>query len=133
MKGALAPVLEKERERARLFVLDQARPARIGLVKVLRDRPAVGYGAPLVHDHRHRGRPGECDRIPLGEAPGNRLDREPLVRERHSDAPTVGGEAPVVSRRREVVQLDGHEWLRSGFCHAQDKSSRTRSRSMVIA
>src|SRR5439155_20556760 len=42
------------------------------------------------------------------EAPRQRLECEPLVLERHLRAPAVGREAPVVLRRRQVVELDGH-------------------------
>jgi hypothetical protein len=76
----------------------------IALIKVLRDAPAVRDDVVAVHEHRDRRTVREGDPLLVREAPRHFFAWQPLVPERHLDAPAVRAETHALVGAGQVVQ-----------------------------
>jgi len=104
----IRPGIDEPGMRAATRPGEQARALGVGVLEVFRDAPGIGDGPALIDDDGDPFAARECELLFLGVPPRHRLDRQPLVRQRHARAPAIGAEPEGGIGAGQIEQGNGH-------------------------
>jgi hypothetical protein len=112
---------------------EERRRIQIGVFEIIRDRPGFGDPAVAVDNDRNQLLCRWRDLRLFGKAPGDRLERKPLVRQCHSRPPAIRAEAAVRLRAGEVIVTHRHVSERGfeGKCISQSLAIHRASTAAV--